>query len=86
MIPNIEISKEGNISTLYNDDINLYELGAIRNVRRASEIRFNELFQDWVVVNAKTKEVVYQNKRRDKCVEWEIINFAPGGKYYNENN
>lgn len=86
IIPCLEIDNKGNISTLYNDNINLYELGKVTNVRRASNIEFNQKCQYWEVINARTKEIVYQNKIREKCVEWEIINFSPGGKYYNENN
>jgi len=81
MIPILEIDTKGNVSTLYNDQVDLYDLGSITHVRRASHINFNEKYQWWEVVDAKTKETVYQNKLRDKCIEWEIINFSPGGKY-----
>lgn len=83
-IPTIEINEQGNVSTLYNDDADLYSIGQVTHVRRASFIEFNELKQWWEVVDATTKEIVYQNKLRDKCIEWEVINFSPGGKYYNE--
>lgn len=83
MIPTLEINEEGNVLTLYNDEIDLYEIGTITHVRRASEILFNQKKQYWEVVNAKTNEVVYQNKIREKCLDWEIINFGPGGRYYN---
>lgn len=84
MIPTIEIDQQGNISTLYNDNIDLYSLGPVTHVRRASFIEFNETKQWWEVVDATTKEIVYQNKIREKCIEWEVINFSPGGRYYNE--
>jgi len=82
MIPIIEINEEGNISTLYNDCVDLYSIGTITHVRRASFIEFNETKQYWEVINAKTKEIVYQNKIREKCIEWEIINFGPNGRCY----
>lgn len=82
-IPIIEINQEGNISTLYNDEVDLYSLGTITHVRRASHINFSEKQQWWEVVDAKTNEIVYQNKIREKCIEWEIINFGPGGGRYN---
>jgi 3-methyladenine DNA glycosylase AlkD len=85
MIPILEIDQQGNISTLYNDDLDLYELGLVTRVRRASFIEFNEKKQWWEVIDVVTKEVVYQNKVREKCIEWEINAFSPGGKYYNEN-
>lgn len=83
-IPIIEINEQGNISTLYNDNIDLYDLGLVTHVRRASLIEFNEKRQWWEVVNVATKEIVYQNKVREECLKWEIINFGCGGKYYNE--
>jgi hypothetical protein len=83
-IPVIEIDQVGNISTLYNDEINLYEIGTVTHVRRASFIEFNEKRQWWEVIDVVTEEVVYQNKIREKCIKWEIINFGPGGRYYNE--
>lgn len=85
IIPCLEIDANGNISTLYSDEIDLYQLGQVTQVRRASHILFNQEKQWWEVVDAKTKEIVYQNKLRDKCIEWEIENFQPSGKYYNEN-
>lgn len=80
----LEISESGDIICLYSDQINLYEIGRVTSVKRASFIEFNETKQYWEVIDAKTKEIVYQNKIREKCIEWEIINFGCGGKYYNE--
>jgi len=83
MIPVLEIDQKGNVSTLYNDEVYFYDLGLVTHVRRASEILFNQEKQWWEVINVTTKEIVYQNKIREKCIEWEIINFGCGGKYYN---
>ena len=83
-IPIMEINEKGNISTIYNDFIDLYDLGLVTNIRRASHILFNQEKQYWEIINAQTNEIVSQNKIRDKCVEWEIENFQCGGKYYNE--
>jgi hypothetical protein len=80
-IPTIDIDTEGNITTIYKDDLCLRELGIIYGVRRASWIHFNELSQEWVVINSTNNVPVYSDKNRDKCVEWEIENFGPGGKY-----
>ena len=82
----LEINELGNIKCLYSDEVDLYSLGLVTHVCRASHILFNQKRQYWEVIDAITKEIVYQNKLRDKCIEWEIINFSPGGKYYNENN
>jgi hypothetical protein len=82
MIPNIEINKEGNILTLYNDEVDLYDLGLVTNVRRASHIVFNEIKQWWEVVDMKTGEVVHKNKNRELAINKEIELFSPGGEYY----
>ncbi len=84
MIPILDIDEQGNISTLYSDEIDLYQLGQVTHVRRASEILFNELKQYWEVLDAKTKEIVYQNKNRELAIKKEIELFSPGGKFYHD--
>jgi hypothetical protein len=85
MIPTIEIDEEGNVSTLYNDFVNLYEIGKITNVKKASNVEFNEQEQLWEIIHAKTGEVVGSDKNRENAIEKEIGMFQPGGEYY-ENN
>ncbi len=80
MIPTIEIDKEGDIETLYTDDIDLYDLGIVENVRRASNIEFNQIKQAWEVIDAATNKIVHENKNRDDAIAWEINEFSPGGK------
>lgn len=81
MLPTIEIDTEGNISTIYDDELLLERIGIIHNIRRASNIEFNEDWQIWEVICAKTKKVVFQSVSRNKCIEWEIKNFSPGGPH-----
>lgn len=80
-IPTIDIDAEGNIKTIYKDDLLLQDIGHICNVRRASWIDFDHIAQEWVVRSAGSNKDVFRNKSRDKCVEWEIENFSPGGTY-----
>lgn len=82
MLPVLEIDEFGNVTTLYTDEIDLYAIGKVCNMRRASHVDFNEEFQVWEVKSAKTGQIVHTNKNYDKAVEWETINFSPGGKYY----
>ena len=82
MIPIIEINNLGNIETLYTDEIDLYKLGQVKNIRRASFIEFDEEEQYWMVLRADTSEVVYTNKNREESIKWEIENFQPGGRFY----
>lgn len=78
-IPTIEIGVDGNITTLYTDEVELYDLGVVCNVRRASTIEFDEMAQEWMVIEAATKRVVYRNKSREEAIAWEIEAFSPGG-------
>ncbi len=82
MIPTIEIDSQGNITTLYTDEINLYDLGTVCDVRRASNVEFNEKEQVWEVIDASSGNIVYKDKNREKAIDWEIIAFSPGGTYY----
>lgn len=82
MIPTIEIGVDGVVETLYTDEIDLYEIGVVNNVRRASNVNFNEKEQIWEVVDAITGTIVYTNKNRASAIEWEIQNFSPGGNFF----
>lgn len=82
MVPTIEINEEGNISTIYTDEIDLYNIGKVCDVRRASNVVFNESKQQWDVICAKTGSVVYSGKNREHAIEIEVELFSPGGKRY----
>ena len=82
MIPALEIDTEGNVHTLYTEEIDLFALGTLTNVRRASHVRFDEARQEWTVVDAETGEIVYRNKRRTVAIAWEVAHFQPGGDRY----
>ena len=80
-IPVVEFDENGDVATLYTDEIDLYELGLIGDVRRASHVEFDEVKQEWMVLKADG-EVVHRDKNRDQAIAWEIRNFGPGGKHY----
>jgi len=84
MIPTIEIDNDGNIQTLYSDEIDLYALGEVHSVRRASNVEFNENNQEWMVIQASTDEIIHRNKSREQAILWEIENLGVGGQYYKE--
>jgi len=75
----LEIDKSGDIHSLYSDDLLLQEIGNIHNMRRASNIDFDETTQMFQVIDANTGQIVHTNKNRDKAIEWEIEHFQPGG-------
>jgi hypothetical protein len=82
IIATLEFDEDGNINCLWTEDINLYELGKVCDVRRASRLEFSEKDQAWAVINAATDEIIHMEKSRAKAIEWEIDNFSPEGKYY----
>jgi len=84
MIPVLEIDEHGNVHTLYTDEIDLYAIGEVTNVRRASHLEFNEKNQEWEVTQASTGEVVHRDKNRAKAIEWEVKELGVGGEYYDQ--
>ncbi|KKL60890.1 hypothetical protein LCGC14_2200800 [marine sediment metagenome] len=84
MIPTIEIDNDGNIHTIYSDEIDLYELGEVHNVRRASHVKFDEANQEWMVIQASTGNIIHRNKSRAQAIAWEIKELGVGGQYYKE--
>lgn len=78
----MEIDKNGNVFCLYSDEINLFSIGRVVNIRKASNIEFNESKQCWQVISLDGK-VLHENRNREKAIDFEIEVFSPGGKYYN---
>lgn len=76
-----EITPDGDVECLWTDEIDLFDVGQITNVRKASNVDFNESEQMWEV-SSLDGEVLHQNKNRELAIDWEIVNFSPGGKHY----
>jgi len=76
-----EIDDNGNLHGLYTDEIDLHAIGTIHNVRKASNVEFNEKLQVWEVLSLDGK-VLWAHKNREKTIEKEIELFSPGGRYY----
>ena len=81
-IPSILIDADGSLHTLYNEEIDLQELGRVENVHRASHIRHDPDAQEFRVIDAYTDEEVFRHPSRKTCVDWEIRHFGPGGMHY----
>lgn len=77
----LDIDKEGNVHGLYTDEINLFSIGKITNVRKASNVEFCEENQTWQVLSLDGK-VLYENRSREEAIEWEIAALSPGGTHY----
>jgi len=80
----IDITPDGNITGLYSDDVDLYAVGQVHSVRRASNVEFDEAKQIWQVINCADGQIVFEHKSRTRAIEWEIENFQPGGKHYDQ--
>ncbi|MCP4590497.1 MAG: hypothetical protein GY842_07125 [bacterium] len=79
-IPVVEFDENGDVVTLYTDEIDLYELGVIGDVRRASQVEFDGAQQEWMVLTPDG-EVVHRDRNRVRAIGWEIRNFGPGGPH-----
>lgn len=77
----LEIDKEGNMHGLYTDEIDLFSIGRVTNVHKASNVEFNETEQMWEV-SSLDGEVLYKDQNREAAIEWEIKNFSVGGPYH----
>lgn len=82
-IPCVEIDIDGNINTIYTDEIDLYDIGTITNVRRASHVNFDNVKQKWIVIDAQTNDILHENKSRESAINWEIAHFS--NKIFEEN-
>ena len=76
-----DIDLEGNLHGLYTDEVNLFAIGKVVEVHKASNVEFNEAEQVWEVLSLEGK-VLYQNSNRQTAIDWEIVAFSPGGSHY----
>lgn len=76
-----EVNEDGDLEGLYTDDIDLFSIGRVIDVKKASNVEFNESRQVWQVFSMSGR-ILYENRSRDVAIEWEIKTFSPGGKNY----
>jgi len=79
----LEIDEAGDVHCLYTDDIDLFAVGRVTNIRKASNVEFSEPKQCWQVTSLDG-EVLYEHPNREVAIEWEIENFSPNGPYYHK--
>ena len=80
----LDIDQAGDVHCLYTDEINLFAIGRVVNVRKASNVDFNEHKQCWQVVSLNGK-ILHENPNRETAIEWEIEAFSLGGICYEKN-
>lgn len=67
----ISIDQDGNVQSLYTDEIDLSEIGKME-VTRASTIDWNDSLQLWEVTIEGFNFPSFSNRSRKACVDWEI--------------
>jgi len=77
----IDINDKGDLYCLYSDKIDLYKIGKLFNIKRASNIVFNEQKQVWEIINVTNNKIVGFDKNREVAIKKEIKLFQPGGKF-----
>jgi len=66
----------GRVDCLYTEAIDLRALGRLQ-IFRATDIRFNEITQQWDVRCAATGKLLHSDPSRETCLQWERDNLAP---------
>lgn len=77
----LDVDPDGKITCLYTDDVDLFALGRVINVHKASNVEFDESSQSWHVLSLEG-EVLYTNSSREVAIQKEIELFSPGGRHY----
>jgi len=72
----ISFTPDGTAHCLWTDAISLHELGRLE-IRRASNIEFNNITQHWEVRDWKGK-LRFIARSRSTCLEWEQQSLQPG--------
>ncbi|KKN91236.1 hypothetical protein LCGC14_0221040 [marine sediment metagenome] len=77
----LDIDPAGDVHCLYTDEIDLFAIGRVVGVRKASNVEFNEKKQVWEVLSLEGK-VLHESCSRVAAIDWEIKAFSPGGMCY----
>jgi hypothetical protein len=73
MSATITFTPDGNGHCLYTEAILLGAIGALE-IRRATNIEFNDKTQLWEVRDAKDNGILFQEASREVCLRWEHQN------------
>ncbi len=69
----ITFNPDGNGHCLYTEVIDLKNIGTLE-IKRATNIEFNDKNQCWEVRSAKNNGILFQNASREICIAWEHDN------------
>ena len=73
MSATITFCSDGNGHCLYTEAILLGSIGTLE-IKRATNIEFNDHTQLWEVRDAKNNGILYQDASREICLRWEQEN------------
>ena len=73
MSATITFCSDGNGHCLYTEAIDLKNIGTLE-IKRATNIEFNDHTQLWEVRDAKNNGILYQDASREICLRWEHDN------------
>ena len=72
----LTIDHDGTGRCLYSELIDLRALGSL-TCQRASHIEFDARQQDWKVLSADRRRVLFRHPSRQACLDWEADNLHP---------
>lgn len=79
----LQITATGGIQMLHEDSVDLTEFGRVQ-MTRVSHIEWDEAYQNWVVISAKTGAILWSARTRAEALAWEKNHYSPGGAGWKE--
>ena len=74
----LQITAQGGVAMLHDDAVDLRQFGTVQ-VRRASNVEFDEQHQVWTVYSAKTGKALRSAITRAGALAWEKAHYSPTG-------
>jgi len=80
----LQITAQGGVLMLHDDVADLAQLGPVEIIR-ASHVEFSNAIQRWIVVSAKTLDVLRADfLTRAEALAWEKQFYSPSGEGWKE--
>jgi len=80
----IGVDTNGDLHTIYTDEVDLYEIGTVKNVTRASHVEFDERRQVWQIITHRVRKIIFEHPSRKVAIEKELELLAVDGEYYKQ--
>ncbi len=72
----LTFAPDGAVRCLYGELIDLRTLGTL-SCERVSHIEFDQATQEWRVLSADRRSVLFRGPSRQACLDWETDNLQP---------